>query len=340
MTDTDCPILDALAGRPPRRRPAWFMRQAGRCLPEYRELRKKHSFLELLRDPDVGTEVTLMPMRRFDLDAAILFTDLLVPLEAMGIPLEYKPGPELGWTVDSRETLSQLRPFDPGDALAVPLETARRVRAQLPPGKALLGFVGAPWTLAAYLVEGKGSKSWTKLRSLAWGDAPLFAAILDKLVEAALAFGLALARAGCDAVQVFDSWAGVAEPHQFARVVGPAVQKLVAGLRESGIPVIYFVNGAEPHLDMMANTGADCLGLDWRIDIARAHAALPTNLAVQGNLDPAALFAPADTIGEEVRRIVGSVPQRPYIFNVGHGLDPNTPIAGIEAALSALRALD
>ena len=333
-------ILEVLAGRKPARRPAWFMRQAGRCLPEYRELRKKHGFLDLLRDAEIGCEVTMMPMRRFDFDAAILFTDLLVPLEAMGVPLEYTPGPELGWTVNSREDLERLEDFDTANGLAVPLQTARLVRAELEDERSLLGFVGAPWTLAAYLVEGKGSKTWNQLRTLAWSDPEFFDAMLAKLVDACIDFGVELHKAGCDAVQIFDSWAGVAEPGLFRQRVLPALRRLVDGLHAAGVPTIYFLNGAAPLLDIMVDTGANALGLDWRVDLGHACEAIPQGLAVQGNLDPAALFADAATIESEVRRICAAAGDRPHVFNVGHGLDPTTPIEGIEAALRALRAVD
>lgn len=317
------------------------MRQAGRFLPEYRELRARHSFLELLRDPAVGAEVTLMPLRRFEeIDAAILFTDLLVPFEALGVPLEYNPGPELGWTVETAADLERMEALDVETKLAVPLETARCVRAELPPQKTLLGFVGAPWTLGAYLVEGQGSKTWARWRGLAWGEPELLAQLLDRMAEVALAFGLALHRAGCDAIQVFDSWAGVAEPGMFRRQVLPSLRRVVAGLREAGIPVIYYVNGAGPHLGTMLETGADCLGVDWRVDMAQVDSVLPPGLAVQGNLDPAALFGTREQIAAETRRILEAARRRPHILNLGHGLEPTTPIEGVAAVLDSLREFD
>jgi len=317
------------------------MRQAGRFLPEYRELRARHSFLELLRDPAVGTEVTLMPLRRFEeIDAAILFTDLLVPLEALGAPLEYTPGPELGWTVETAADLDRFEPLDVETKLAVPLETARRVRAALSPEKTLLGFVGAPWTLAAYMVEGQGSKTWARLRGMAWGEPETFSRLLDRMADAALGFGLALHRAGCDAIQVFDSWAGVAEPGMFREQVLPSLERVIGGLREAGIPVIYYVNGAGPHLQTMLETGAECLGVDWRVNMAEVDAALPAAQAVQGNLDPTALFGTPERIAAETRRILEAARRRPHILNLGHGLEPTTPIAGVTEVLKTLREFD
>ena len=317
------------------------MRQAGRFLPEYRELRSRHDFLELLRDPSVGTEVTLMPLRRFEeLDAAILFTDLLVPLEALGVPLEYTPGPELGWTVETAADLERMEPLDVETKLAVPLETARCVRAALSPEKTLLGFVGAPWTLGAYMVEGQGSKTWARWRGMAWGQPQLLSELLARMADVGLAFGLALHRAGCDAIQVFDSWAGVAEPVMFRRQVLPSLQRLIGGLREAGIPVIYYVNGAGPHLQTMLETGAECLGVDWRVDMADVDATLPPGRAVQGNLDPAVLFATPEHIAAETHRILEAARRRPHILNLGHGLEPTTPIAGVAAVLKSLREFD
>ncbi|MFQ5506973.1 MAG: uroporphyrinogen decarboxylase [Planctomycetota bacterium] len=340
MKPLDPVLLQVLAGRRPTCRPVWLMRQAGRFLPEYRELRERKSFAELLRDPELASDVTLMPLRRFDLDAAILFTDLLVLLEAMGIPLAYTPGPELGWTVESAADLERLRPIDTERDLAVPLATAARVRAELASDKALIGFVGAPFTLGCYLVEGKGSKTWNKLRALAWGDPELYLAVMDLLAGAALDFGLAQHRAGCDAIQVFDSWAGVAEPGMFRRLVLPALEKLVLGLKRAGCPVIYFLNGAAPQLETMVETGADCLGIDWRLDIARAHASLPEGLPLQGNLDPTVLLGAPAMIESEARRILRAAGDRPHVFNLGHGLDPGTPLEAVQKLIDTIRAWD
>lgn len=339
MITASNPLLTVLSRRTPARRPVWLMRQAGRMLPEYRALRERASFSELMGDADLATEVTLMPMKRFDFDAAILFTDLLVPIEAMDIKVDYKPGPVLEWTFGGPGDLARLDAFDVA-RLEVPLTTAKQVRAELEDDKALLGFVGAPFTLAAYLVEGQGSKTWNKLRGLAWRDPECFAALMNKLGDCALQFGLAKARAGCDAIQVFDSWAGVAEPNMFRKLVGPALDKLIAGLLAEGVPVIYFVNGAEQHLDTMVATGASCLGLDWRLDLAEANERLPESLPVQGNLDPTVLLGSHETIAAEARRIMAAVAGRPHIMNLGHGLDPSTPIDAVECLLATIREFD
>ena len=333
------PILQVLSGERPSRTPVWFMRQAGRILPEYRALKEKMSFLELIRDPAIGAEVTLMPMRRFEeLDAAILFTDLLVPLEAMGVPLDYNPGPVLGWTFEGKDDLKRFEELNVEERLSVSLKTAELVRAELPPEKALLGFVGAPFTLAAYMCEGQGSKTWAKLRGMAYRDPGLFDAFLTHMTDAALAFGLALSRHGCEAIQVFDSWAGVAEPSMFRDQVGPHLNRLVDGLQEAGIPVIYYVNGALQHLDTMYETGADCLGIDWRVSMEDLCTFLPEEVAVQGNLDPTVLYGSPERIEQETRKVLDAAKNRPHIFNLGHGVEPTTPLEGVEVVLKTLRA--
>ncbi len=339
-TNEDAPILKVLRGERGSRPPIWFMRQAGRILPEYRALKERKTFEELLRDPELGFEVTMMPLRRLEVDAAILFTDLLVPLEAMGNPVTYKPGPVLRWTFEGEADLPRLRERSLPEAVEVPLETARRVRAALPPEKTLLGFLGAPWTLGAYLVEGEGSKNWSKYRAFAYREPGTFASLMEGLADVVLDFGLAQARAGCDALQLFDSWAGVADPTFFRERVGPSLRRIVEGLHEAGIPVIYYVNGAAGHLRTMVETGADCLGIDWRIDMADACRRLPEGLPVQGNLDPAALFADPEATAGAASRVLRGAAGRPHIFNLGHGFDPATPIAHVEALVRFLRTVE
>jgi uroporphyrinogen decarboxylase len=338
---TDTLFLRALNGEKTERPPFWFMRQAGRCLPEYRALRKEHSFEELLKDASLGADVTMMPIERFGMDAAILFTDLLVTLEAMGPELSYTPGPELSWTVDGPEDLERLAEVDCEThvSCAVPLECARQTRERLSNDRTLIGFVGAPFTLGCYLTEGKGSKNWAKLRRMMWGEPEFFGAMMDRLAELSLDFARAQVRAGCDAIQVFDSWAGVAEPGVFRERVLPSLQKLIGGLREDGTPVIYFVNGAQPHLQTMIDSAPSALGIDWRMNIADAHAQMPQGMPVQGNLDPLVLHAPAERIRSEALRIVEAVEDRPHIFNLGHGLEPTTPLEGLEVLVETLRSI-
>ncbi len=333
---TSC-YLAALSGRRPERLPVWFMRQAGRVLPAYRELRATKSFEELLRDPELGARITLMPLEVLDVDAAILFTDLLAPIEAMGIEVAYKPGPVLARTVRGPHDLGALRLDEDSAPFRTPIDAARAARAALPRDKALIGFVGAPFTLGAYLYEGHGSKNWAAYRAAAYAEPAFFTRLWRELAERVLTFALAQAEAGCDAIQIFDSWAGAAEPAFFAEFVAPAVTRIVEGLHARGVPAVYFVNGAAGHLETMVATGADCLGVDWRLPMAEVCRRLPPGLPVQGNIDPAALFAAPARTAEAARAIVRAAAERPHVFNLGHGLDPKTPLDHVQHLIAALR---
>ena len=338
-TERSSPILDVLRGRRPERLPIWFMRQAGRLLPEYRKLREKKSFLELMRDPALAAEVTLMPMKRFDVDAAILFTDLLTQILASGNEVAFQPGPVLGWTVQPGESVERLRAIEDPRPFEVVAETVQRVREALAPDRALLGFVGAPFTLGAYAIEGKGSRTWNQTRAAAWSDPEWFMGLMDALVEPAIQLGKLQFEKGCDGIQVFDSWAGVMEPALFARLVLPSLRRLVGGLKEAGVPVIYFVNGCAGHLETMVATGADCLGVDWRLPMAEIDQRLPEGLGVQGNLDPTSLFGNLQTLFAAAEGIVQAARNRPHIFNLGHGFDPKTPFESVQALVQHLRTL-
>ncbi len=336
-TKSSSPILDVLQGQRPKRLPIWFMRQAGRILPEYRKLREGKSFLDLMRDPALAAEVTLMPMKRFDVDAAILFTDLLTQILANGNKVAFKPGPVLEWTLGPGESVDRLRDIVDPRPLDVVAETVQRVRESLAPERALLGFVGAPFTLGAYAIEGQGSRTWNRTRAAAWSHPDWFKELMDALVEPAIALGKLQFEKGCDGIQIFDSWAGVMEPGIFARLVLPATRKLVQELKAHGIPVIYFVNGCAGHLESMVQTGANCLGVDWRLSMKEIDGRLPKGLAIQGNLDPTALFGNMQTIYSEAEAVVEAAKNRPHIFNLGHGFDPKTPFESVQALVQHLR---
>jgi uroporphyrinogen decarboxylase len=333
------PILDVLQGRRPKRLPIWFMRQAGRLLPEYRKLREGRSFLELMRNPELAAEVTLMPMKRFDVDAAILFTDLLTQVLANGNKVAFQPGPVLSWTVKPGESVEPLRCVADSHPFEVVAETVQRVREALDPERALLGFVGAPFTLGAYAIEGQGSRTWNLTRSAAWRNPDWFMGLMDALVEPAIALGKLQFDHGCDGIQVFDSWAGVMEPALFSRLVLPALRKLVKGLQATGVPVIYFVNGCAGHISTMIETGADCLGVDWRLPMEEIDRRLPQGLPIQGNLDPTSLFGDLPTLFKAAETIVEAAKGRPHIFNLGHGFDPKTPFESVQALVQHLRSL-
>jgi len=334
------PLLAVLRGERCDPPPVWLMRQAGRYLPEYRALRaEKGGFLELVYDADAAAEITLQPIRRFAMDGAILFSDILIVPHAMGQGLTFGPGegprltPPLG-DADWRG----LAP-DPSRLGAI-YDTVRRVAAALPPAVTLLGFAGSPWTVATYMVAGQGSKDQAETRRLAYRDAKAFASLIERLVEVTVDYLSGQIEAGAMAVQLFDSWAGTLSPEQFdAWVIAPNAA-IVAALRSRhpGVPVIGFPKGAGAKLAAYAErTGVDAVGLDETVDPAWADAALPQGLPVQGNLDPLALIAGGAALERAVARIRAAFRDRPHVFNLGHGILPDTPVAHVEALLALLR---
>ncbi|KQX21532.1 MULTISPECIES: uroporphyrinogen decarboxylase [unclassified Sphingomonas] len=334
------PLLAVLRGERRDPPPIWLMRQAGRYLPEYRALRAdKGGFLELVYDSDAAAEITLQPIRRFGFDGAILFSDILIIPHAMGQDLRFEAGegPRLSPTLVDR-TLAEL--------VAVPerLEpiygTVRRVRAALPAETTFLGFAGSPWTVATYMVAGQGSREQAETRRKAYRDPAGFAAIVDALVDATTDYLSKQIEAGVDAVQLFDSWSGSLAPREFERWVIAPTAELVRRLRERhpGVPIIGFPKGAGGKLPAYAReTGVDAIGLDETVDPAWAHASLPEGLTVQGNLDPLALIAGGETLDSAVDAIRGAFPGRPHVFNLGHGILLDTPIAHVERLLARVR---
>ena len=335
------PLLAVLKGERRDPPPVWLMRQAGRYLPEYRELRaRKGGFLELAYDSEAAVEITLQPIRRFGFDGAILFSDILVVPHALGQDLRFEAGegPRLSPTLVDR-TLASLERVP--DRLLPVYETVRKVRAALPADTTLLGFAGSPWTVATYMVAGQGSREQAETRRMAYRDPAAFGAIIDALVEATADYLSNQIEAGVDAVQLFDSWSGSLAPREFERwVIAPTVElakRLHA--RHPGVPVIGFPKGAGGKLPAYAReTGVDAVGLDETVDPAWADANLPAGLTVQGNLDPLALVAGGERLAEAIDAIRGAFPERPHVFNLGHGILLDTPIAHVEALLARLRS--
>jgi uroporphyrinogen decarboxylase len=317
------------------------MRQAGRYLPEYREVRSRVSFLDLCKNPALAAEVTLQPIRRFGFDAAILFSDLLIPLEAMGLPVVFTDeGPTIPRPVRADGDLTRLQPFDPAQATSFVLETIGRVRGQL--GETpLIGFAGAPFTVATYAIEGKTSKRFIETKKLFYRDPPAARRLLELIGEATERYLLAQVAAGAQAIQIFDSWLGVVSLEDWEELVAAPTAKLVAAVRATGVPVIYFPNGATTLLERIAKVGADVYGIDWRLPIDEARARLfhggATNAAVQGNLDPAVLLGPVDRIERMAADIVTRGMRRGHIFNLGHGIYPETPIESVEVLVRTVR---
>jgi uroporphyrinogen decarboxylase len=335
-------ILKVLDGQTCSRPPMWLMRQAGRYLPEYRALREKAgSFLDLCFNPDLAAEVTLQPVRRFGFDAAILFSDILVVPYALGQQVSFAAGegPRLAPTIGVDGLGAIAGKIDLG-VLAPVFETIRRVRAELPRNVTLLGFCGAPWTVATYMVAGCGTPDQAPARLFAYRDAEAFAKLIEVLTEASINYLAAQFEAGVDAVQLFDTWAGVLGPDEFERwCVGPA-KGIVAGLRRRipGAKIIGFPRGASTSLKAyVEGVDVDAIGLDWMIDRNFARDEIQRRRPVQGNLDPLALLAGGAALDREVDAVLRSFAGHPFIFNLGHGILPETPIAHVERMIARVR---
>jgi len=308
--------------------PVWFMRQAGRYLPEYQEVRADHSILEVCKTPDLAVEVTLQPVRRFAVDAAIIFADILLPLEPMGLSVEFTAGegPVIANPVRSAADVTALRPVRPVADLGFVLESIHQARAALAGEVPLIGFAGAPFTLASYAIEGGGSRNYIQTKRLMYGDPDAWHDLMGRLTEAVAGFLVAQVAAGAQAVQVFDSWVGALSPDDYAEYAYPYTQRIFAAVAEAGVPRIHFGTGANTLLPLMGAAGCDVIGLDWRIPLDEGWAVAGPDLAVQGNLDPVVLFAPEPEIERRVLDVVKRADGRPgHIFNLGHGILPETP---------------
>jgi len=327
----------ALKGEAVERPPVWFMRQAGRYLPEYRAIRSKVSFLELCGDSDLSLEVTLQPVDRFGLDAAIVFSDILPVLEAIGreVVFESGHGPKILSPVRCRADGVDLRRPDVATALPVLPETLRKFRAARP-GIPILGFAGAPFTLLCYLVEGGGSRTWEKTKALLWSDPEYAQQLLDLLADVVGDYLQSQVDAGAAAVQIFDTWAGVLGPEDWRRWALSSTQRALS--RVKGAPRVYYTRDCAPYLPWLKETGADVFSLDWRVDIGAARKHLGA-APIQGNLDPIALFAPPEEIRRRVHRIVEQAGPVGHIFNLGHGVVPSTPISGVQAMVDAVKEI-
>ncbi len=329
-------FLRACRGLPVERTPVWFMRQAGRSLPEYRRLRGTESILESIRRPELAAELTLQPVRRYGVDAAILFSDIVVPLVASGSPIDIVPGrgPVLAEPVRTRAAVQKLRPFVPDEQAPYVAETVRGLTSQL--DVPLIGFAGAPFTLASYLVEGGPSRSFEHVKALIHNDPTTWFELAELLADSVLASLRDQVAAGAAAVQLFDSWAGVLSRHDYERYALPASTRVLDGLGDLGVPRIHFGVGTGELLDLMAGAGAEVVGVDWRVPLDRARARVGTGVAVQGNLDPTVVLAGFPAAAAETRRILAEVAGGPgHVFNLGHGVLPETD-PGVLAALVEL----
>ncbi|MGH9156457.1 MAG: uroporphyrinogen decarboxylase [Acidimicrobiales bacterium] len=316
-------FLDACWSKPVERTPVWFMRQAGRSLPEYRRLRERHGMFEIIRNPELAAEVTMQPVRRLGVDAAILFSDIVVPLAAVGVEIELAPGPVLAQPFRYPDDLRRLRPLEPDADLPYVADTVRILSQEL--DVPLIGFAGGPFTLATYLVEGGPSKDHARTKALMWSEPATWARLLDQLAGIVVASLRAQVAAGATAVQIFDSWAGILSRDDYLRHVLPATQRVFSGLADLGVPRIHFGVGTGELLDLMAQAGADVVGVDWRVSLDRARARVGPDVAVQGNLDPAACLAPWPVLAERVAAVLAANGDQPgHVFNLGWGVLPTT----------------
>ncbi len=314
-----------IPGGPGDRVPVWFMRQAGRSLPEYRSIRGSGSILDAIADPELSAEITMQPVRRYDVDAAILYSDIVVPVAAIGFGVDVAPG--IGPVVERPFTraadLERLRPLDPEADTPYVLETVRILARELP--VPLIGFAGAPFTVASYLIEGQPSRTYTRTKALMYGDTNLWHKLMERLSDLAIVSLRSQIENGAVALQIFDSWAGTLSAPDYEKFVLPHSQRVFAEVADLNVPRIHFGVGTGELLGLMAKAGADVVGVDWRVPLDVARTRVPANIALQGNLDPALAFAPWDVVEEATRDVLRRNGGNPaHIFNLGHGVMPET----------------
>jgi uroporphyrinogen decarboxylase len=320
------------------RTPVWFMRQAGRSLPEYRELRKKHDLFSVCRQPELCAEVTLQPVRAHDVDAAVMFADIMLPVIGMGIDVELveNVGPVIADPVRTSADVERLRVPDPEEAVPFILEAVRLVRAELPADKGLVGFAGGPFTVAGYLIEGKPTREFQLTKSCMYARPEVWHALMDKLADTFAAYVRAKAEAGADVIQLFDSWVGALSAADYEEFVAPYSARVLAAV---DVPTIHFGTGATHLLPSMAAAGGEVIGLDWRIPIDRGWEIVGYDRGVQGNLDPALLLGPFERVEAAANGILDAVGGRHgHIFNLGHGVLPDTDPADLARLVEVVRA--
>lgn len=319
-------FLSALRGEPVDALPVWMMRQAGRYLPEYRAVRERVEFVALCETPELAAEVTLQPVRRLGVDAAILFSDILVPLRSLGISFSLEEGgPRVHPRIDSVAAVHKLVLREPRECVPFVFETVREVARALPSGVPLIGFSGAPFTLACYLIQGSGSRGFEQARAFLLREPAAAQRLLDLLAELVSRYLAAQLEAGAQAIQLFDTWAGLLEPALFESVCVPLYERIFAALARYRVPRILFIGGVVP-LALLAETGADALSLDWRVDLRNARQRLPESLALQGNLDPVILLTSRELIERQTALVLERGGGKRHVVNLGHGILPDTPV--------------
>jgi uroporphyrinogen decarboxylase len=332
------PFLRACRRQPTPYTPVWLMRQAGRYMKEYRGLRKKYSFLEMCKNPEIAAKVTLQPIEKFKLDAAIIFSDILIPLEPMGVEFEFAKGegPVFHHPLREKKDVERLRLIEPEEEIPFLMKAIRIVRKELEGKVPLIGFSGAPFTLASYIIEGGHSKNYVLTKSLMYQDRPTWDALMEKISEVLIRYLNAQIRSGVQAVQIFDSWVGCLTPNDYEEYVLPHSKKVLEGVGKT-VPLVHFATSSSTLLELMKRAGGDVIGVDWRINIGETWARLGYDIAIQGNLDPVVLFGPVDLIKKNVKKILDSVGDRPgHIFNLGHGILPTTPVENVAVLIETV----
>jgi uroporphyrinogen decarboxylase len=331
-------LIRACRREPVDRTPVWMMRQAGRYLKDYRDIRQKVSFLELCKNVDLAAEVSLQPLRIVGVDAVIFFSDILIPVEAMGVPVELTDkGPEIAQPVRSSNDVQKLRIPDPADKMPFVAGILRRLRTELNGEVPLIGFSGAPWTLASYMIEGGGSKSFAEIKKMAFSEPATLLALLDKLASTIIAYVRFQIEAGAQVIQLFDTWAGELTRHDYETFALPVTQRILSEIGNS-VPRILYINGCSTILESMASSGADVLSVDWRIPIAEARARVGHRVALQGNLDPCALLGSAANLTETAEKILKDAGTGGHVFNLGHGILPSTPVDNARALVDFVKS--
>ncbi len=327
-------FLKACRGEPVDATPVWFMRQAGRYMKAYRDLKEKHTFLEMCKTPELATEVTLQPVNALDIDAAIIFADILLPLEPMGTGLEFivGDGPSIPRPVRDAKAIENLRPVNAEEQLGFVGDAIRMVRKEITGKVPLIGFAGAPFTLSSYMVEGGKSREFKTTKMMMFEAPETWALLMEKVCATLIDYLKMQVKAGAQALQIFDSWVGCLSPYDYTKYVFPYTKRVINGLKDSGVPIINFSTGTSTMLPEVAKAGGDVISFDWRISLDDAWKQIGYDRPIQGNLDPVLLFAPLPVIKERVRDIMRQADGRPgHIFNLGHGILQHTPVDHVKA---------
>jgi|SRR5215471_4247117 len=335
-------LIRAARGEFVERTPVWMMRQAGRYLPEYRAVRANTDFLTLCKTPELAVEVSLQPYQILGVDAVIMFSDILIPVEAMGqeVTLTEQKGPELPNPIRNVEQVQRLVVPDPIEKTGFVMKIIQTLRQELDGAVPLIGFAGAPWTLAAYMIEGGGSRNYAQVKRMMYADPMTLHALLDKIADTIILYLSAQIEAGAQIVQLFDSWAGELSPDDYVQFALPYEQKIFDAINGKGAPTIIYINGSGTFLEQMAGCGADVLSIDWRVSLADARRRVGSNLTLQGNLDPCVLLSTPALIYERARELIKTGEGKRHILNLGHGILPMTPVENARAFVQAAKELD